>query len=546
MAILLTSLFVVCFDNVPFWLAVLRSTESESHRGEILLALLVLQVGMLSAVLALGFGTRMLKASAGALLILASATDYFISRYGVLIDSSMMRSVVQTNWMEASPLLTLPFFVHVALFGVIPAAVLAVVPLPRTVWWREACTRLAITAVSGAAVLAVIYANYAALASFAREHRDVRMLANPAYPLYALVRLLEEAHDRGARDGPRVMYQARRAAPSAAQSREPLLLILVLGETARADRFSVNGYPRDTNRYTDGLGFINFPEVTSCGTSTADSVPCLFSHLDRTRFSHSVAARRESLFELLERLDIDAVWRDNNTGCKNVCDPGSFESLATARDHELCDASGCYDEILLRGLRRRLADTSRDRFVVLHQRGSHGPAYFSNVPSWAKAYLPECTRPSLRECSQAEIDNAYDNTILYTDYFLSRVVGLLQEQSASHEVALLYVSDHGESLGEHGIYLHGFPYDMAPAEQTHVPMMFWAENGFLERLGIDERCVQAHAANRYSHDFVFHTVLSLLRVEAAEYRPELDLFAACRRRAGGLLSRAGSKGGTGF
>jgi lipid A ethanolaminephosphotransferase len=311
---------------------------------------------------------------------------------------------------------------------------------------------------------------------------------------------------------------------------KPSLVVLVLGETARADRWAFNGYERDTNRYTRSRGVVSFPTVTSCGTSTADSLPCLFSDLGKSGFTHAAAAERESLFGALARVGVDVFWRDNSTGCKQICDPEHFEEYAARQDADFCDKTGCVDEILLKGIDSVVEDRTRDHFIVLHQRGSHGPAYHTNVPKWAKEYLPECDSPELRDCDLTRLNNAYDNTILYTDYFLSRVIAFLEAQEDHYEVAMLYVSDHGESLGENGLYLHGLPYAIAPPEQTRVPMLLWASNEFFEANGVAPGCVQASATRKLSHDWIFHSILPWFDVEGASYVEDLDLFAECRKR----------------
>jgi lipid A ethanolaminephosphotransferase len=313
-------------------------------------------------------------------------------------------------------------------------------------------------------------------------------------------------------------------------------VIFVMGETARADRFSYNGYARDTNRYTRPYAVVNFPHVTSCGTSTAESVPCLFSHLGRADFTHTAAAANESVFGALQRLGVETFWRDNSTGCKAVCDEAHFEQLASETDPELCDTTGCFDEILLKDIDRLLTDRSRDHFIVLHQRGSHGPAYHTDAPTWSKAFVPECDLPNLRNCDQAAINNAYDNTILYSDYFVSRVIEFLQGQSDAFNVAMWYVSDHGESLGENGLYLHGFPFAFAPQEQIRVPMLFWAAPSFYaDGAGLTPECLGRSATRPTSHDAVFHTLLPLFGVQSSAYRPQLDLFAECRRESDKVL-----------
>jgi lipid A ethanolaminephosphotransferase len=372
---------------------------------------------------------------------------------------------------------------------------------------------------------ATLYVNYAAVSFFGRDNDDLRLQINPVYPLYAAVAFGLRSHGAPAQRQP---LDVRLSAPMPAQNKRALV-VLVMGETARADRFSLNGYERDTNRYTRLRDVVNFPRVVSCGTSTAESVPCIFSGLGQAGFSHAAAAGRESLFGALQRLGVETFWRDNSTGCKDVCDEQHFEERANWTDAEYCDATGCFDELLLKGFDELLADSSRDHLIVLHQRGSHGPAYHTDVPQWAKAFFPECDLANLRNCDRASINNSYDNTILYTDYFLSRVIDELEKRRGEYATAMLYISDHGESLGENGLYLHGLPYAMAPREQIEVPMLWWASADFYaDRARVDPQCLRRSARRDTSHDAIFHTLLPLFGVESPLYDERLDLLAGCR------------------
>jgi lipid A ethanolaminephosphotransferase len=194
----------------------------------------------------------------------------------------------------------------------------------------------------------------------------------------------------------------------------------------------------------------------------------------------------------------------------------------------LCRGDECYDEILLHGLQDYLDRQHRDTVIVLHMKGSHGPAYFKRYPSAFEFFTPACASIQLDRCSRQEIVNAYDNTLRYTDHVLSQTIDLLRANAQRFDTAMLYVSDHGESLGENGLYLHGLPYAFAPQEQTHVPMLLWFSDGLRQRLGIDAACLSAHQHTPLSHHFIFHSILGLSNVQTAIYRPELDLFASCR------------------
>lgn len=527
------ALFITIMDNDPFWQNAWRWTASDAHRGAILWSLFGLVFVPLFAAVALAPGRMLLKGLAIALLLVSANCGYFMSVYGVIIDQAMIRSTVETTVLEATPLLGSAYFWHMLIYGALPAFVVAVAPLKPTGWRAAVLTRVGAAAVGICALVGTLYVNFGAVSFFGHQHHSLRLLMNPAYPLYAAATFGIEAQamETTERQQLDVRLEPR------VDGRKPALVVLVLGETARADRFSYNGYARDTNRYTRPLGVINFPDVVSCGTSTADSVPCIFSGLGRAGFSHAAAARRETLFGALQRLGVRTFWRDNSTGCKDVCDEAHFEERAGSAHPTLCDSTGCFDELLLEGFDDLLAERDRDHFIVLHQRGSHGPAYHTDVPQWAKQFAPECDLPNLRNCNRDAINNSYDNTILYTDYFLSRVIEELAARSDEFDAAMLYVSDHGESLGENGFYLHGLPYSMAPREQTQVPMLFWASPGFYERrAGVDPRCLQATARAPASHDSIFHTLLPIFGVSSPLYDARLDLLHTCRERKTAALS----------
>ena len=530
------ALFIVLADNGPFWSAALRATEADEHRLAILATLFALVFVTLTTVLSFALGRKVLRAVAALLLLVAASAGFFMTEYGAIIDQSMIRNAVETTALEATPLLSAAFVWHVLLYGVLPAIVVFAVPLKRLRWPTEIFVRLGTAAVGVALLATTMYVNYAAVVFFGRENDDLKLQINPAYPLWAAA-TFGMSRDKTAPKIRRPLDVT--LAASASATRKPALVVLVMGETARADRFSFNGYERDTNRYTREHDVVNFPRVVSCGTSTAESVPCIFSGLGQKAFSHAKAMESESIVGAMQRLGIDTFWRDNSTGCKDVCDEQHFEQRADWTHADLCDATGCFDELLIEDFDALLTDRTRDHLIVLHQRGSHGPAYNTDVPQWAKEFLPECDLPNLRNCDREAINNSYDNTILYTDYFLSRVIDELGKHDADFDTAMLYVSDHGESLGENGLYLHGFPYAMAPREQIEVPMLFWASPSFYaDRARVDPHCFRESALHDTSHDAIFHTLLPMFRLESPLYDARLDLMAACR---GELLTAVESR-----
>ena len=240
---------------------------------------------------------------------------------------------------------------------------------------------------------------------------------------------------------------------------------MVVGETVRAANWGLDGYARQTTPQLKQLGVINFSDVASCGTDTETSVPCMFSAIGRRDYDEDRIRRSESLLHVLRRAGFDVIWRDNNTGCKGVCAGFREDRVDRLPAADLCEEGVCFDEALLKGIDSLLKDRSGNLFIVLHQVGNHGPAYFNRYPSAFRRFTPTCDTSELRACTREEIVNTYDNAILYTDHFLARAVDFLASKEAEYTTAMLYVSDHGESLGEAGLYLHGIPYAIAPTVQ---------------------------------------------------------------------------------
>ena len=306
----------------------------------------------------------------------------------------------------------------------------------------------------------------------------------------------------------------------------PRLLVVVVGETVRAQNWGLNGYARQTTPELAQIGVINFPDMHSCGTSTEVSLPCMFSQIGRRQYDEKTIRGQQSLLNVFDRVGISTLWRDNQSGCKGVCEGTAFESLTDATDPSLCKDGRCMDEVLLKGLDAEVRAKPGDRVVVLHQLGNHGPSYFQRYPDNFRKFTPPCQNPELGNCTPQQIVNAYDNAVLYTDHFLARAIHELQAMD-DYDTALVYVSDHGESLGEKGLYLHGVPYAIAPAEQTSVPMVMWFSQRFAAARGLDTRCLADRARQRTDHDVLFSSLLGLLQVKTQAYVPTEDVFAGC-------------------
>jgi lipid A ethanolaminephosphotransferase len=236
--------------------------------------------------------------------------------------------------------------------------------------------------------------------------------------------------------------------------------------------------------------------------------------------------------DVLAHAGISVLWKDNNSGCKGVCQRVTTENTEILNVKGLCADGECFDEVMLRGLQDYFDKLKNDTVIILHQKGSHGPAYYKRHPASFKVFMPECTNDQVQDCPQADIVNAYDNTILYTDYFLAEVIKLLKTNIGKYNTAMLYMSDHGESLGEDGIYLHGLPYSFAPEGQTHIPFIMWLSKDFSDSFGLDTECVKRQRNTAYSHDNLFHSVLGMLNIKTTAYQADYDVFSHCHQASG--------------
>jgi lipid A ethanolaminephosphotransferase len=357
--------------------------------------------------------------------------------------------------------------------------------------------------------------------SFCRNHSEVQKLMNPFNYICSSIRYYKKELFK---KRPFVILDAE---PSLKTTEDqPRLVVMIVGETARASAFSLYGYERDTNPNLSkrtNLAVLN--DVSSCGTATTVSLPCIFSAKQRPDFNVSEAKITQNLIDLAQLAGYDVLWLENDGGCKDVCNRVPTKDMRQIGDEKLCSSGGCYDEILFQGLEEKLSDLKQNTLIVLHMMGSHGPTYFERYPEQFQKFRPTCDTGDLKECTQQQIQNTYDNTILYTDYIIDQTIQKLENVS-SHQTALVYVSDHGESLGENHIYLHGLPYRIAPANQTKVPLLLWFSKDFATRNRIDINSLQKSAqARNLSHDNLFHTMLDLLNVQSSVYQPSLDVLA---------------------
>ena len=492
-------------------------------------ATLALGLGALHVLLLAPLANRWTVRPLLALLIVATAfASWFMQAYGVYLDPAMLRNVLRTDAAEAGELLSLRLAWHLAVEAGLPLWLLwrvRVVARP----WRDALARRVVLIVLAAAALAgSVLANFQPLASLIREHREVRYLVTPANYLWSLASVVRSDVRGAAQPRQAIGLDARPGASWGPRAR-PRVVVLVVGETARAANWGLAGYARQTTPQLAALPeWVNFAEVAACGTNTEVSLPCLFAPLGRRDYDEARIRASESLLHVLARAGVGVHWRDNQSGCKGVCAGLPNDTVSARETPGLCDDRRCLDEALLHDLDTRLEAARGTQLWVLHMLGNHGPAYFRRYPPAFARFEPACREDDLRLCSREQIVNAYDNALLYTDEVLARLVAQLRARAGRVDSAVVFVSDHGESLGENGLFLHGLPYAIAPDVQKKVPMGIWASAGFTAAAGLDTGCLRRRAAEPASHDHLFHTLLGLLDVQTSLYEPAWDLSSGCR------------------
>lgn len=526
--VLLGACYLLLAGNGPFWHAALAGRDWSHASNWGFAAAVFCAFAAIYFVATSLLATRLtVKPLLTVLLITTAFASWYMDHYAVYMDRAMLKNVMATDVREAGELLVWGMVPHLMLWGALPAALL---------WWprlkrrdlRQALAWRGGWLLAGVAVVALsLLLVFADFASLMRNQPQMRYLMTPGNIVVSLVSNAWGSSRRAKQPKIQVGQDAH-LGPAWKARAKPALFVLVVGETARAQNFSLNGYARQTNPQLAQRDVINFSNATSCGTSTEVSLPCMFSPFGRAHYDEEKILSHESVLHVLARAGFKVLWRDNQSGCKGVCDGLAVEQLDHAGVEALCAEGQCLDEILLRGMEGVARDAAGNLFVVMHQLGSHGPAYFKRYPAVFKQFSPACENEDLRNCTADEIVNAYDNSLLYTDFFVSKVIDFLEQSQTKYDTALLYVSDHGESLGDNGLYLHGMPYAIAPDVQKHVPFLVWLSAGFRSSFGVDPACLRSHAGEAISHDNLFHSLLGLLDVQTSDYHRAMDIFAPCR------------------
>ena len=527
--LILFALYIALILNIAFYRQAFNLLPVDSlHNALVFASMPVVAFSVINIVLTLASFLRLDRLTISLFVLVSAAAQYFIMSFGIIIDRSMVTNILDTTPAESFALLS-PRMIVVLLFsGVLMVLIAWWIKIKAPVsTWRSIISRLVSIAVSALLIVFVALLFYKDYASLFRNNKELVKSLSPSNSITAglswyshhrmdnlpLVRIGEDAQQRAQmQNGPRKN-----------------LTILIVGETSRAANFSLGGYAHDTNPRLKQDNVVYFPNTTSCGTATAISVPCMFSNMRRQNYDEELAHHQEGLLDIIQRAGIQVLWNENDGGCKGACDRVPHQDVTALNLPGLCIDGECQDEALFHQLEDYINNLQHDGVIVLHTIGSHGPTYYNRYPAAFRKFTPTCDTSQIQTCTQEQLVNTYDNTILYIDYIVDKAIKLLQSKQDKFTTSLVYLSDHGESLGEDGVYLHGLPYSIAPETQKHIPMLIWLSEDYQKRYGVDNQCLQKEAQQKhFSQDNLFSTMLGMTGVSTKEYRAQDDILTACR------------------
>ena len=472
---LLLAIWLGLVLNFAFYQKIHQLTPYTNLKAGALLAATVLVViGLYNLVLQWLNWKWNAKILASVLIILGGFSAYFVNSLGVVITPDQIQNMLQTDAREVRDLWSIRLVIWTLVFVIFPLCIIWMLNIQPASFGRQLLHKSLSSLLSAVLILGLLFCFYVDYAAIFREHRDLKGMISPQNSIASTVSYYKKKAPKA--NLPLIPYGEDAHLLQQAQiQKQPKLMVLVVGETARAESFALNGYARNTNPELSKLPVINFNQVSSCGTATAVSVPCMFSGMSRETYDEQLASHREGLLDIAQRAGYQVTWIDNNSGCKGACDRVQKYQIPAQLKQKWCDAGGeCFEEILVDSLKDYLAHLDKNnpkpQLIVLHQMGSHGPAYYKRSKAPYQPFQPTCNTNAIQGCSTEELKNSYDNSIVYTDHVLAQIIETLKQQTQYH-TGLWYLSEHGEYTGEHGLYLHGAPYSMAPTQQTHIPMM---------------------------------------------------------------------------
>ena len=494
--------------NIPFFRYVAGHTNEGAGGRLWLLASLVvvmLAVNFMMTYLLMFLLRRVGRLLLAILAVINATAFYFIITYSVMMDATTLGNVFNTRYSEASGFFSWPLWLAIVAMGVLPALYCLLQPVVYGKLKRMAlCCGGAL-----ALVLAVALANVSQTLWISQHDTELGALLQPWSYMVNTVRMFSSKADEEAVE---IKLADGRIADS-----EKAVVVLVIGESARKANFQLYGYRRDTNPLLSRQQGLHVYEATSCATYT-------------TAGSKAILEPRNSddLYELLPnyafRTGVDVSWRTSNWGEP----PIHIDEYLTDTDlaERYPDADADYDGILFAGLRERIEKSPKDKvLIVLHTSTSHGPKYADKYPKAFEVYKPVAHNVEEGQKNIPMLVNAYDNTIRYTDFLLDSLINTLRSMTEWHS-AMLFVSDHGESLGENQMFMHGMPMRLAPKVQYEIPFLVWTSDGFRQYKPTADRqkSQTGELPAVIEQHYVFHSVLNLLSIQSPAYDPNFDIF----------------------
>ena len=527
--LIIFALYVGLLLNLAFYRQVFTLLPVNSlHNWLVFLSMPVVAFSVMNILTTLASFLKLDRLVISLFILLSASAQYFIWTFGVVIDRAMITNILDTTPAESFALMSGKMVLTLGLSGVLMVALAWWIKISKAkTVWRSIAVRLLNILVSALLIVLVAALFYKDYASVFRNNKELVKSLSPSNSIVAINSWY--AHNK--MDNLPLVNIGEDAVQKPEMHSGPRknLTILVLGETSRAQNFSLGGYERDTNPRLKQDDVIYFANTTSCGTATAVSVPCMFSNMPRAHYDEELAHHQEGVLDILQRAGIRVLWNDNDGGCKGACDRVPHQNVTDLNLTGQCIDGECYDEVLFHNLESYIDNLQQDGIIVLHTIGSHGPTYYNRYPAEFKKFTPTCDTNEIQSCTQQQLTNTYDNTILYIDYIVDKAIKLLQSKQDKFTTSLVYLSDHGESLGENGVYLHGLPWSIAPETQKHVPMLLWLSEDYQQRYGVSSQCLQQRAkTDPYSQDNLFSTLLGLLGVDTREYQATDDILTPCR------------------
>ena len=494
--VIMSSLLFILF-HYPFFKFVFNNVDYKSFTGVSIIVSLVIAmlVANAFALFLIFFFSRLVgKILLVLFFIINAVAVYFINTYSVIIDESMIGNVLNTNYSESSSFFSIKLVLYVVFLGILPSIFIIKAKI-ITVTVKKFLVSISLTLLF---LLTLAFANASNWLWIDKNSKTLGGLAMPWS--YAVNIPLFYIHQFKKNEKEILLPDAT------IKDNQKSVVILVIGESARSENFSLYGYPKNTNPLLSKTPNVSHFNATSDATYTTAGVKSIVEH-----------ENTDELYEILPnylyRNNVDVIWRTTNWGEPpvHIKNYQNREALMPNCKGDDCD----YDGILLSGLKEQILASKKNKIlIVLHTSTSHGPTYSKKYPAQFEIFKPVCNSVELGNCSHTELVNAYDNTIVYTDYLLANVIEDLK-QLQEYKSAMIFVSDHGESLGENNLYMHGLPRSIAPKQQYEIPFIVWTSDNSARQMKPNKILTQ---------NYVFHSVLNFLNIQSPVYKEQMNIF----------------------